>query len=120
MYFSNSFILELPPDAHEVIDMENNLTDLVKISKVTDDMSRKERIKKTNILRFDDKPFFNKLPGLAANWDYMWYRIYFGEKIINIYPKDKNNSKCTCIHGSIIFGAGDSLLDSLNLNRLHR
>ena len=77
----------------------------------------KTKLNTNNILRFNAELFFNILLGFSPTWYYKSNQIHISEKIININPKDKIQSKFNCINGSILNVAREPILYSFDLNK---
>ena len=96
LYNSRFVNFELPPGVYEVILVNSTLTESVKATIVTNDISMKTSLSTNNFSRFDEKSFFI-LPDLAPIWDYMPNQLYFSQKSLSVTPIDIFHLKCNCI-----------------------
>ena len=69
-----------------------------------DIITTKLQLKTNNVLRFNEKLFFNTILGLSPNWDYKLNNEYISRNQLDITTIDKIYLKCDCIYGSILNG----------------
>ena len=65
------------------------------------------------IMRFDDKTFFNTILGFENHWYYSPHHTYSGEEILN-----KNHLKCNVIDGSLVNGLRKPIYLSFVLDKM--
>ena len=68
-------------------------------------------------MRFDEKSFFNTVPGFTSGWDYKHYNKYISQKILNLGSSNKIHLKCDVIDGSVVDGVRQPILYSFLLDK---
>ena len=68
-------------------------------------------------IRFDEKSFFNIIPGFTSHCDYKHYIEYISQKRVNLSNTNIMHLKCDVIDGSIMNGLREPIFFSFVLNK---